>query len=220
MYPAICAVADRTDLLYESFVKSNRLTLMWGVPFGVGVALFGADLVHFGIGDKWEDAIGLIEATALVAAINHVGFNWNAYFRARGTTKPIAVYSMITLVSFLALPVPLIITDGLQGYAIGLFAVGVIALLVRGWYLAKLFEGFRILWHAGRAVTPTLPAVAMVALARLVESGARTITMVLGEVVLYAVVTAASTWIFERELLREAIGYLRRARSVAAAGAA
>src|SRR5207244_7381592 len=84
MYPAICAVADRTDLLFESFVKSNRLTLMWGVPFGVGVALFGADLVHFGIGNKWDDAIGLIQATALVAAINHVGFNWRSEERRGG----------------------------------------------------------------------------------------------------------------------------------------
>jgi PST family polysaccharide transporter len=220
MYPAICAVADRTDLLFESFVKSNRLTLMWGVPFGVGVALFGADLVHFGIGDKWQDAIGLIQATALVAAINHVGFNWNAYFRARAVTKPIAVYSLVTLVAFLALPVPLLITDGLQGYAIGLFAVGVIALLVRGWYLARLFEGFRILWHAGRAIAPTLPAVAAVELLRLVESGHRTLGMVAGELVVYALVTIVSTWLFERDLLREAVGYLRRARGAAPAPAA
>ena len=30
LYPAICAVKDRTDLLFEAFVKSNRLGLMWG----------------------------------------------------------------------------------------------------------------------------------------------------------------------------------------------
>jgi hypothetical protein len=29
LYPAICAVRDRTDLLFEAFVKSNRLGLMW-----------------------------------------------------------------------------------------------------------------------------------------------------------------------------------------------
>jgi O-antigen/teichoic acid export membrane protein len=219
MYPAICAVAHRTDLLLESFVKSNRLTLMWGVPFGVAVALFGSDLVHFGIGEQWRAAIGLIEATALVAAINHVGFNWNAYFRARGETKPIAVYSVITLISFLAIPVPLLIVDGLSGYAIGLFAVGTVALLVRGWYLARLFRGFRILWHAGRAMGPTIPAVAAVALVRVVESGPRTVTMALAELVLYALVTAVATWALEGDLLREAIGYLRRGKSAVPAAA-
>ena len=45
LYPAICAVARPHRVLFESFVKSNRLALMWGVPFGVGLALFAADLV-------------------------------------------------------------------------------------------------------------------------------------------------------------------------------
>ena len=43
-------VRDRTDLLFETFVKSNRLALMWGMPFGVGLALFAADLIDFVIG--------------------------------------------------------------------------------------------------------------------------------------------------------------------------
>ncbi|MGH6914730.1 MAG: oligosaccharide flippase family protein, partial [Geminicoccales bacterium] len=30
LYPAICRVADRKALLFEAFVKSNRLALMWG----------------------------------------------------------------------------------------------------------------------------------------------------------------------------------------------
>ena len=36
LYPAICRVAERRDLLFEAFMKSNRLALMWGVPFGIG----------------------------------------------------------------------------------------------------------------------------------------------------------------------------------------
>ena len=41
LYPAICAVKDRRDLLFESFSKSNRLAVLWGFPVGVGAALFG-----------------------------------------------------------------------------------------------------------------------------------------------------------------------------------
>src|SRR5436305_1065252 len=54
LYPAICAVRDRTSLLYESFVKSNRLALMWAVPFGVALTLFASELVRFGIGERWR----------------------------------------------------------------------------------------------------------------------------------------------------------------------
>lgn len=47
--------------MFESFVKSNRLALMWGAPFGVGLSLF-ADLVDHGIGDEWKPAVGLLQA--------------------------------------------------------------------------------------------------------------------------------------------------------------
>ena len=46
VYPAICAVADRRDLLFETFVKTNQLAVMWGVPFGIGLALFAARPDH------------------------------------------------------------------------------------------------------------------------------------------------------------------------------
>ena len=45
LYPAVCAVAQSRDKLFEAFVKSNRLALVWAMPFGVGLALFASDLV-------------------------------------------------------------------------------------------------------------------------------------------------------------------------------
>ena len=95
LYPAICAVRDRKDVLFEAFVKSNRLGLMWGMPFGIALALFADDLVEFVYGDEWEPAVGLIQAFGLTAAINHIGYNWTAFFRARGETKPIGVMGLV-----------------------------------------------------------------------------------------------------------------------------
>src|SRR4051794_830612 len=40
LYPAICAVRDRREALVEAFLKSNRLALSFGLPFGIGLALF------------------------------------------------------------------------------------------------------------------------------------------------------------------------------------
>ncbi len=60
LYPAICAVQDRTDLLFESFWKSNRLALLWAAPLGAAAALFAGDFVHYVIGEKWHFAIPLI----------------------------------------------------------------------------------------------------------------------------------------------------------------
>jgi O-antigen/teichoic acid export membrane protein len=213
LYPAICAVRDRADLLFESFVKSNRLALMWGVPFGIGLALFASDLVRFGIGERWRPGVGLIQAFGIIAAVNHIGFNWDAFYRARGHTRPIAVWSFLCMVSFVAIAIPLLSSDGLNGLAWGMAAMGAVSLSVRLFYLARLFPALRIAGHMARAVAPTVPAAGAVLALRLVEGSHRTLATALGELALYLAVTVAATWLFERDLLREVAGYLRPARS-------
>jgi O-antigen/teichoic acid export membrane protein len=213
LYPAICGVRDRLDLLFETFVKSNRLALMWGIPFGVGVALFAADLVHFGLGDQWVSAIGVIQAFGLIAAANHIGFNWSAFFRARGNTRPMAVVSTLMMLACFAAVVPLTITEGLEGYIAGMVVVAATGLVGRSWYLSRLFDGLAMLRHALRATAPTVPAVAIIAALRAVESGSRSLPLALAELTLYLSVTACATVLLERPLLREALSYFRRIQS-------
>jgi O-antigen/teichoic acid export membrane protein len=213
LYPAICAIQERVDLLRESFVKSNRLALMWGVPFGIAVSLFAADLVHFVIGEKWRAGIGLLEITGVIAAASQIGFNWDDYFMARSKTSPIAVVNVAAAAATLAVGIPLLFLDGLTGLAIGMAAGTTTDLALRAWYLSDLFEGFALLRHALRAILPTIPAVVVVLLMRQAESGARTAPMAAVELVVYALVTGVATWVLERPLLREAAGYvLRRSR--------
>jgi O-antigen/teichoic acid export membrane protein len=210
LYPAICRVADRTELLLETFTKSNRLTLLWGMPFGIALALFASDLVHFGIGDQWTSAITLIEVFGVAAAINHIGFNWDAYYRARGTTKPIPLVVGTGFVTLLAVGTPLLFTIGLDGYAIGVAAMTATTLVLRWYFVTRLFPGFRVFRYIARAVAPTIPAAAAVLILRQFESGARTADMALAELALFVLLAAGAALVTERELLREARGYLRR----------
>jgi O-antigen/teichoic acid export membrane protein len=211
LYPAVCAVKDRKDLLFEAFVKSNRLGLMWGMPFGIALALFAGDLVDFIYGDEWEPAVGLIRAFGLIAAFNHVGYNWTAFFRARGETKPIGVLGAIGTVAMLAIAIPLLVSDGLNGLAVGMAIVTAISLVGRIWYLSRLFPSFQILLHSARAIAPSVPAVAAVLAVRLAGDLERSAGVALAEFALYALVTVLATWAFERNLLREVRGYLRPA---------
>jgi O-antigen/teichoic acid export membrane protein len=217
LYPAICAVQTRLDLLRESFVKSNRLALMWAMPFGMALTLFSSDLVRFGIGEKWRPAVGLLQITGVVAAIGHIGFNWDDYFRARANTRPLAVASVTATLTFLAVGLPLLFLDGLTGLAIGIGVQAVVYLAFRGYYLSKLFEGFVFVRHAMRAMLPSLPAIGAVLVMRSLESGNRTATMLIAELLTYGLVTVAATWILEGRLVREALGYVLNRAGTAAA---
>jgi O-antigen/teichoic acid export membrane protein len=211
LYPAVCRVRDRGDLLLEAFTKSNRLALMWGFPFGVGLTLFAADLVDFGIGEQWEDALILFQVFGLMAAAGHIGFNWTAFYRAIGDTRPIAIVTGVGFASFLALAVPMLLLFELEGFAAGMAASVAIALVARWVYLARLFPSFEIVRYTLRAIAPTAPAAGCVLLTRIAVDAERTLGMALGELALYLAVTAIATVVLERPLLREALSYLRRA---------
>ena len=216
LYPAICAVKDRTAVLYESLVKSNRLALMWAVPFGVALTIFSPDLVRFGIGERWRSAIIVLQVYGITAAINHVGFNWTAYFRARGETRPIAIANLAAAAVFLVSGIPLLLVMGLPGFAIGIALQTVAAVGVRAFYLQQMFPGFDFLRHAARSFLPTVPAAAAVLLMRALEPNRRTLGLALAELVIYVVLTGVATWYWESKLLREAAGYMRRLRTTPA----
>lgn len=214
LYPAICAVADRTELLFETFVKSNRLALMWAMPFGFGLALFASDLVELGILErKWEPAVVVLQSFGAAAAIGHLGFNWTAYCKALGQTRPIAAHSLAAAAAFLVLELPLILLYGLEGLAVGTIGLVAVSLAVRWVYLRRMFSGLRLAPHAARALTPALPGVAAVLAVRAATDAERSLSLAAGELALYLAVTIAATWAAERALLSEAMGYLR-ARSV------
>jgi PST family polysaccharide transporter len=211
LYPAICRVKDRTELLFEAFVKSNRLALMWGVPFGVAMALFAPDLVHYGIGNQWEDGIPILQMFGLIAAANHIGFNWTAFYSALGNTRPIGLAGPVALGAFLVAVIPLTLTLGLTGYAIGMAVMAGANLVMRTHFLKKLFPRFSMIAYSARAIAPTIPAVGAVLLLRAAIPG-RSLGSALAELALYVLVTAAATWLTERSLLREVVGYLRGRR--------
>jgi O-antigen/teichoic acid export membrane protein len=209
LYPAICAVRDRPQVLYESFVKSNRLALLWGMPFGVGVAVFAPDIVHFVIGDKWRFATGVIQAVALVAALDQLGFNWTAFLRALDLTRPMAVLSAVQVATFFVVCLPLFIAFGLGGFAAGWLAFGAMTVATRTFYLRRLFPQFRMLRHTARAALPCLPAVGAVLALRALLPAGHDAGAAAAELAVYILVTATVSVAAERALVAEVIGYLR-----------
>lgn len=218
IYPAVCRVAERTQVLHEAFVKSNRLILMWAIPFGVGLSLFAGDLIEFVLGDRWADSEDLLIGLGLTAAFSQIAFNWGIFMRAVNRTRPMLYASLISLASFFAVMIPALITLDLIGYVVGFAAVTVIQLAVRDHYMRRLFPGFGILRHMVRAIAPTIPAAGLVLVARLVGPGDRVLPQAVGELALYVAATLAFTLLFERKLLREVAGYVlsRRPQQAAA----
>lgn len=220
LYPAVCAVVDRRELLHEIFVKSNRLAIMWAMPFGAGLALFAHDFVGPVFGDEWKSAAGLLAAIGLTCGFAQIAFNWQVFMRALNSTRPLFVSAVADLAVFALVSVPAILTLGLTGYAIGVAAMTFVQIVVRWYFMRRLFGGFDIVRHVARAIAPTVPAVAVVLVMRVVEGDGHTSRLAIGEAAVYAVTVVAATLLFERKLLVEAFGYVRGRRTPTAAAAA
>jgi len=220
IYPAICAVRDRRALLFEAFVKSNRLAMMWGIPFGIGVALFASDLITFALGERWRGAEHLIQVCGLVVGAGQIGFNWNTFMSALNRTRPMAVSGFAAVLAFAMATAPLMILLGLTGYGIGIAVGMVVQLSIRAFYLKRLFSEFRFLRHVVRTLAASVPAVAGLLAVRLVETGDRTLPVALAELCAYVLLTIAGTWLLERRLINEIWAYLRGGASPLAIGAA
>lgn len=212
IYPVACAVAHRPKVLGEAFVKSNRVALMWAMPATVGVALFAGDLVHFVLGRRWAPAIPLFIIVALVAGFEQVGFNWQIFLRAVNRTRPIFVGALAQLALTLVVSVPAIIFLGVIGYGVGFAAVTAGQIVLRGYYMRRLFGDFSPLWQLVRSILPTIPPAALILLIRATAGAGRSLTGAILELMLYSVVAVGCTYLLERPLVRELLGYVRRRR--------
>lgn len=210
IYPAVCKVADRRALLAEAFMKSNRVALMWAVPFGVGLALFADDLVHFALGERWRPAVGLLAAFGLTCALGQVAFNWAIFQRAVNDTRPMFVSSVVNLGVFLVVSIPATLALGLTGYAIAFAVSNALQVALRGHYMRRLFGKFSVLRQLSRAALPVVPAAAVIILVRLLAPDGRTLSRAIAELVAFALGVALLTFLIERNLVSEMVGYLRR----------
>jgi O-antigen/teichoic acid export membrane protein len=211
LYPVLCSVKEQKDLLLEAFLKSNRMGLLWAAPLGVAIALFAPDLVHFVIGSRWEDAIPVIQAFGLAAAINQIAFNWGAFFKAVGETRPIAVGGGVMAVGVTALALPPIFIWGLEGFALGMLAATIPLVAIRLAYLTRLFDLALMLRNVARGFTPAVVGFGAAGLLRLaLGGGERTEAQALAELTVFGIVVLMVTVLLERPLLTEFRSYLRR----------
>ena len=136
----------------------------------------------------------------MIAAADQLGFNRTAFYRALGRTRPIAVVNVTMMVVFLAVALPLLVSRGLDGLAIGMVVTTASGLVLRWFYIHRLFGEAPLLREALRAAIPT-------------ALGAAAVLFLTPSLVLYIAIVAAGTWVLQGPLMREALGYLARRTS-------
>jgi O-antigen/teichoic acid export membrane protein len=211
IYPAICAIQNQRRQLEELFIKSNRATLMWVLPYAAGIVLFAPDLVEFVLGPRWKPAVILLQGLAVTGAIAQLGYNWFSFYRAHGNTRPQAVEAAVGSAAFLTLAIPGLMVAGFDGFVAGRVAAALLALAVRSFYVRRLLPAVRYRSVIAPSVVPIVLAAAAVMALRLVLWGEhRTLVQAVAELALFVCVYTTTAVRRERPLVAELMGALRR----------
>jgi O-antigen/teichoic acid export membrane protein len=210
IYPAICAIKGKTRLLEELFVKSNRATLLWVLPFSGGLVLFAADIQHLLLGPRWHPAIVLVQGLAIATALAQLGFNWFAFYRAHGNNRPAAIESTVGAILFVTLAIPGLLLAGSVGFVVGRIAGVVVVVAVRRHYVKRLLPGVRYATFVRPALVPLLAATGSVLVVRFAAWGdGRPVVQTGLEIALFVVVYVFAITRRERRLMGELLGGLR-----------
>jgi O-antigen/teichoic acid export membrane protein len=212
IYPAIVAIRGRAESLQELFEKSNRATLLWVLPFTCGVVLFAPDLVSFVLGSDWRPARVLLQGLAVAGLLQHLGFNWFAFYRAHGDPRPPAVEALAGAVAFGVLALVGLAVWGTDGFVWGRIAAVAVALVVRWRYIRALLPQARLAPLVAPAAMPLAAAAgAALALRLTLWGGERTLAQAIAEVMVFSGVYLAGAAWRERPLVFELLRAIRPA---------
>jgi PST family polysaccharide transporter len=210
IYPAICAVRDRTATLERMFVSSVRATAVWSLGLGALFVLFAPDLVTFLLGEKWRGAVVLFQGLGVASALYQLGYGWIAFARGMGRPRPPALEAVAAVAVFALAAIPALLVLGPTAYVIAIASSSVCVLAVRAYFVRRLLPGVRLIPLVARAVWPVAVAAAAVLAVRLMAwGGHRGAAQAAGELALFLAVYAVATVRGERRLIAELMRDIR-----------
>lgn len=210
VFPALCKAQDDLAGQRRAFVAVNRLTVMWAGPIGFGLFIFAGDLVRLVLGQRWEPAVFLFRMQGLAVVTGSIGFSWDAFFRARGETRPTLTFSIISEAWVFVVLLPAVIVWEVTGAAWAIASLGVLSVIVRQAMVRRMFRGINLLHNARWELAATAVAAAATAVVRDAVGPPQSLLELAALVATLLVVTGGLLLVVDRRFLADLVRRLRR----------
>lgn len=205
IFPALCSMQAATARLRRAFIVTNRLSMIWAAPVGMGMVALAHPSVMLLLGHRWGPAVLLVQAEGISIVLNAVGLNWRLFYVARGQTRPLMVMGIVTAMWLVGCVIPLLIIWKLKGAALSIILLGVFGLAFRQFYVNRMFGRTPLLRMTWREMAAGgLGAGAVEGLRVLGWRATSVITLGVQALVVLGV-TAAIAWLVDRELISSSL---------------
>ncbi|MGV8934670.1 MAG: MOP flippase family protein [Gallionellaceae bacterium] len=130
--PVMAKAQGDSVLLKRVYLQTMRMTASVNFPIYVGMALFAPEIVHLMLGEKWQEAIPLLQIFSCWGLLRSIGNPAGSLLFAVGKVKLVFRWNMVLLI-FIGPTIWLGSLYGVQGMAFAM--TGLMAFLfVPGWY--------------------------------------------------------------------------------------
>lgn len=212
-FPAFSQVRSEPDRVRVGLQRMLRLIGIVIVPLGLGVALTADAFVHVFYGERWVDAIPVMQVLAIYMLIQSMSKTCGDVYKAMG--RP-GILNRLSIVK-LAVSLPLLIVA---------VPHGIVAVAVAQLVSATILTTLRLILAARivhvpllDVITPFIPSVraggimaGACLLVALPLNNVAAVIQLLGITAAGAVVYPASLWIFDRDVIDDVRSITRRSR--------
>lgn len=140
LFPGYAKLAHDMATLRRSFLDGLAMILMLGAPAAVGVGLIADPLVRLFLGEKWLDAIPLLQVLAIFGVFQISRANGESVFLAMGHPRLVMVVNAVSLLTGIPLYIWATLTWGLIGTVWALAATSLVTVIVLFYLLATKLE--------------------------------------------------------------------------------
>ncbi len=214
LFPFYAKIRDDENSLKRSFLYTTKYISLITFPIGFGIALVANPLITTLFGEKWSEAIPVMQSLSIYSVIISLVYNAGDVYKAQGRPEILTRLSIlegILLLPALYYSARFIGTISAVGWTRVLIALVLTSLdiILAGRLINASFG--EIL----KAISPALSAASVMALAvSLSLFSAQNIVPIAQLIIGISVggtVYVGSLWFFQRELLLESYGTLRKA---------
>ena len=162
LLPGYSKLAHDPDLIRKGFLDGLALIVLIALPAAVGIGVVADPLVRLLLGNKWLDAIPIIEILMVFGIFSTMAANAGPVFLSLGRPAISMTLDLITLIVLLPTVVISVMRWGLPGLAWAMtLGAGVLMILSIG--TVKRLLAFRLVALTNLLWRPTLAVIAMAA---------------------------------------------------------
>lgn len=144
IFPALCRLQESDEELRKIFATVSKISMVWAAPFGMGLFVFANDLVTHLFSEKWRGMELMLKVQGGAVLFGSIAYAWDNFLKAKGTSRPTLVAATGLAVTFLTVFVPAVAVLGYGGIPLGIGAIVVVGLVIKKYYMERLFPGISI----------------------------------------------------------------------------